>query len=47
MQFNRPQKEEEQKSIEQQTLDVLKSIDQKLLIITAIVVVAALIAMFT
>ena len=43
---NRPE-EEVPKSIEQQTLDVLRSIDQKLLIITAIVVVAALIALFT
>jgi hypothetical protein len=39
--------DEEQKSIEQQTLEVLKAIDQKLYIITAILVVAALIAMFT
>jgi hypothetical protein len=43
---NRP-KNEEEKSIEQQTLDVLKAIDQKLYIIPAIIVVAALIAVFT
>jgi hypothetical protein len=44
---NRPKKDEEPKSIEQQTLDILKTIDQKLTIITAIVVVAALIAVFS